>query len=94
MEKSSKRITHRNILRFKRLYTKDYIQTITNNLNGRIGKMIILSSIDNFVTYFADLINKELLNPRNMLQNYQDAMTIVDKFDKPDLFITMICNPK
>jgi len=35
-----------------------------------------------------------LLNPRNMLQNYQDAMTIVDKFDKPDLFITMICNPK
>ena len=29
-----------------------------------------------------------------MLQNYQDAMTIVDKFDKPDLFITMTCNPK
>jgi len=56
--------------------------------------MIILSSIDNFVTYFANLINKELLNPRNMLQNYQDAMTIVDKFDKPDLFITIICNPK
>jgi len=29
-----------------------------------------------------------------MLQNYQDAMAIVSKFDKPDLFITMTCNPK
>ncbi|KAL6419264.1 hypothetical protein ACFW04_013994 [Cataglyphis niger] len=46
---------------------KDYIQTMANNLNRRIGKM-----------------------PRNMLQNYQDAMAIVSKFGKPDLFITMI----
>jgi len=29
-----------------------------------------------------------------MLQNYQDAMAIVSKFDKPDLFITMTRNPK
>jgi len=29
-----------------------------------------------------------------MLQNYQDAMAIVAKFGKPDLFITMTCNPK
>ncbi|XP_044594830.1 uncharacterized protein LOC123272196 [Cotesia glomerata] len=29
-----------------------------------------------------------------MLQHYQDAMSMVRKFSKPDLFITMTCNPK
>lgn len=29
-----------------------------------------------------------------MQQNYQDAMAIVNKFGKPDLFITFTCNPK
>ncbi|XP_021959696.1 uncharacterized protein LOC110855595 [Folsomia candida] len=34
-------------------------------------------------------------SPRNMNQKYQDAMTIVRKFGKPeDLFVTMTCNPK
>ena len=28
-----------------------------------------------------------------MMQSYQDAMAIVQKFEKPDLFITMTCNP-
>ena len=28
-----------------------------------------------------------------MMQNYQDAMAIVRMKDKPDLFITMTCNP-
>ncbi|XP_018368319.1 PREDICTED: uncharacterized protein LOC108764532, partial [Trachymyrmex cornetzi] len=32
-------------------------------------------------------------SPRNMLQHYQDAMAIVRKYGKPDLFITMTCNP-
>lgn len=31
--------------------------------------------------------------PRNMVQNYQDAMAIVRKHGKPDLFITVTCNP-
>jgi len=57
---------------------RDYIQTMVNNLNGRIGKMIILPS-----TFIGSL--------RNMLQNYQDAMAIVSKFGKPDLFITLTC---
>ncbi|KYM98545.1 ATP-dependent DNA helicase PIF1 [Cyphomyrmex costatus] len=60
---------------------KDYMQTVANNLNGRIGKMIILPS-----TFIG--------SPRNMLQNYQDAMAIVTKYGKPDLFITMTCNPQ
>lgn len=33
-------------------------------------------------------------SPRNMTQRYQDAMAIVQKYGKPDLFITMTCNPK
>ena len=33
-------------------------------------------------------------SPRNMQQRYQDALAIVAKFGKPDLFITMTCNPK
>lgn len=32
-------------------------------------------------------------SPRNMLQNYQDAMAIVIQFGKPDLFLTFTCNP-
>ena len=30
---------------------------------------------------------------RQMFQLYQDAMTIVRKYGKPDLFITFTCNP-
>ena len=33
-------------------------------------------------------------SPRNMYQNYQDAMSVVAKYGKPDLFITYTCNPK
>ena len=31
--------------------------------------------------------------PRNLQQNYMDAMAIVRKFGKPDYFITMTANP-
>lgn len=31
--------------------------------------------------------------PRYMQQNYQDAMAIVNRYGKPDLFITFTCNP-
>ncbi|CAM4810669.1 unnamed protein product [Rotaria magnacalcarata] len=33
-------------------------------------------------------------SPRAMQQNYQDAMGIVRKCGKPDLFITFACNPR
>ena len=33
-------------------------------------------------------------SPRNMLQNFQDAMTIVSRFGKPDIFLTFTCNPR
>jgi len=65
---------------------RDYIQSMANNLNERIGKIILPSTF--------------IGSPRNMLQNYQDSMAIINKyiltnkFGKPDLFITMTCNPK
>ena len=33
-------------------------------------------------------------SPRQMFELYQDAMSIVRKFGKPDLFITFTCNPQ
>jgi len=33
-------------------------------------------------------------SPRHMNQLYQDSMAFVRKFGKPDLFITVTCNPK
>ncbi|XP_023239126.1 LOW QUALITY PROTEIN: uncharacterized protein LOC111637795 [Centruroides sculpturatus] len=49
--------------------------------NNLIGKAVILpSSFQGGV--------------RNMQQYYQDAMAIVTKYGKPDLFVTMTCNPK
>ena len=32
-------------------------------------------------------------SPRDMIQRFQDAMNLVQKFGKPDLFLTMTCNP-
>jgi len=76
------RKTHQKELRCKTYQgLRDYMQNIANNVNGRIGKMVILPS-----TFIG--------SPRNMLQNYQDAMAIVARYGKPDLFITMTCNPK
>ncbi len=43
--------------------------------------------------------NKQILpstfigSPRSQNQNYQDAMAIVTKYGKPDLFLTFTCNP-
>ncbi|EFO97109.1 hypothetical protein CRE_30483 [Caenorhabditis remanei] len=33
-------------------------------------------------------------SPRDMVQKYQDAMSVVAKYGKPDFFITITCNPK
>lgn len=48
--------------------------------NLRVGRVVILPS--SFTG-----------SPRNMIQNYQDAMAMVRKFGKPDLFLTFTCNP-
>ena len=46
----------------------------------KIGKMLILPS--NFIG-----------SQRFLKQNYIDSMSIVNRYGKPDLFITMTCNP-
>ncbi|UYV84552.1 hypothetical protein LAZ67_X002596 [Cordylochernes scorpioides] len=59
----------------------DHINARAENENLNVGKAIILpSSFEG--------------SPRNMHQRYQDAMSIVIKYGKPDLFVTMTCNPK
>ncbi|XP_039600649.1 uncharacterized protein LOC120523396 [Polypterus senegalus] len=59
----------------------DHLLNEANEAGLSPGKMYILPSS------FAG-------SPRNMPQNYQDAMAIVRKYGKPNLFITMTCNPK
>ena len=49
-------------------------------MNSQLGKMIVQPS-----TFIG--------SPRYLMQNYQDAMAIVRSTGKPDLFITMTCNP-
>ncbi|KAH9540622.1 hypothetical protein CY35_14G015100 [Sphagnum magellanicum] len=46
-----------------------------------LGKLIILPS-------------SSISGHRHMVQLYQDSMAIVRQYGKPDLFITMTCNPK
>ena len=58
-----------------------YMQNSVNDINGQIGKTIILPS-----TFIG--------SPRHMQQCYQDAMAIVNEKGKPDIFLTMTCNPK
>ncbi|UYV74978.1 hypothetical protein LAZ67_12001956 [Cordylochernes scorpioides] len=59
----------------------DHINARAENENLNVGKAIILpSSFEG--------------SPRNRQQRYQDAMSIVIKYGKPDLFVTMTCNPK
>ena len=33
-------------------------------------------------------------SPRHMAQNYQDAMAMVPRYGRPDLFISFTCNAK
>lgn len=60
----------------------DYVHGQGNDdAPGNVGRHIILPS--SFTG-----------SPRNMYQNYLDAMCIVQHFGKPSLFVTMTCNPK
>ncbi|KAG5535834.1 hypothetical protein RHGRI_023563 [Rhododendron griersonianum] len=47
---------------------------------SKIGKRIVLPGI--FIG-----------GPRDMRRRYLNAMTLVERYGKPDLFLTMICNP-
>ena len=59
----------------------DHIHTQAAEQNLQPGRVVILPSS------FQG-------SPRAMQQNYQDAMAIIAKYGKPDLFLTFTCNPK
>jgi len=52
-----------------------------HNIAHNIGQRVILPS--SFIG-----------GPRDMRQRFQDAMAIVQQIGKPDLFVTMTCNPE
>ncbi|XP_058797015.1 uncharacterized protein LOC131667548 [Phymastichus coffea] len=59
----------------------DYMQNTADEVGGQVGKTVILPS--SFTG-----------SPRYMQQCYQDAMAIVNEKGKPDIFLTITCNPK
>ena len=74
--------SHQSQLRVDRYQgLMDHIHNEAAANNMEVGKVVILPST------FAG-------SPRNMQQEYQDAMAIVVKKGRPDLFLTYTCNPK
>jgi hypothetical protein len=59
----------------------DHVYNMTETKGMKAGKIAIMPS-------------SFLGSPSAMQQKYQDAMAIVRKYGKPDLFITMTCNPQ
>ncbi|XP_057290930.1 uncharacterized protein LOC130613632 [Hydractinia symbiolongicarpus] len=59
----------------------DYLQNAADQHNLQAGNVVVLPS-----TFSG--------SPRNMHQLYLDAMALVSKKGKPDLFLTFTCNPK
>lgn len=74
---------HRN--RQEHLRTKVYQElmdsvTSSETSGSKIGKRIILP---------ASFIG----GPRDMRRKYMDAMSLIQRYEKPDTFLTMTCNP-
>jgi hypothetical protein len=70
----------------KRIRSELY-QGLTDILDGKHGKN--LKSVGKRIVLPSSFIG----GPRHMNQLYQDAMGLIRKFGKPDLFITFTCNP-
>ena len=59
----------------------DFIANRANNLGLKVGRKVVLPS-----SFGA--------SPRTMSMHYQDAMAIIRKHGKPDIFLTITCNPR
>ena len=59
----------------------EHVNNIANDRNVRPGRVVVLPS-----SYVG--------SPRALKENFEDAMAIIKKYGKPDLFITFTCNPK
>lgn len=87
-----------------------YVKTEANRLNylRQNQKALMAESYQGLIDHIGSVAEQQGLNPgkpvilpsscqgspRNMTQNYLDAMAIVREYGTPDLFITMTCNPK
>ena len=58
------------------------------------GRVRELEEIQDFHQKLADLTYVHATPPRDMRRRYQDLTAIVRKFGKPDLFVTVTCNPE
>jgi hypothetical protein len=56
------------------------MDSVNRDDSGNVGKRVVLS-------------NSVVGSPRYMAARFQDSMAVVRRFGKPDLFITMTCNP-
>ncbi|XP_065679039.1 uncharacterized protein LOC136093741 [Hydra vulgaris] len=73
---------HQNKLRSELYDTlHEHVNNIANDRNIRPGRVVVLPS-----SYVGSL--------RALKENFEDAMAIIKKYGKPDLFITFTCNPK
>lgn len=84
-------------LQYLRLNQSNLRAEVYSNLTDYLNQR----NVDNDLQDNADRIGRRVIlpstfigSPRNMHQNYLDAMALVQKFGKPSLFITMTCNPK
>ena len=84
----------------KELHVEQYkglMDYVKNNTGVEaIGRVTIMpSTFQVLIIYFFKIYFKFYIkgSQRCMAQNYQDAMSIVRKFGKPDLFLTVTCNP-
>ncbi|XP_065678445.1 uncharacterized protein LOC136093388 [Hydra vulgaris] len=59
----------------------EHINNIANDRNIRPGRVVVL-------------ISSYVGSPRALKENFENAMAIIKKYGKPDLFITFTCNPK
>ncbi|XP_065684594.1 uncharacterized protein LOC136096905 [Hydra vulgaris] len=59
----------------------EHVNNIANDRNIRPGRVVVLPS-----SYVG--------SPRALRENFEDAIAIIKKYGKPDLFITFTCNPK
>ena len=76
----------------------DYFRHNQKDIRAELYQGIV-DSIDNGETRGCKVGHRIILllsfigGPRDMRKRYMDAMTLVQRFGKPDIFLTMTCNP-
>ncbi|ONM00077.1 hypothetical protein ZEAMMB73_Zm00001d030046 [Zea mays] len=76
----------------------DYIRRNQDRLRADLYQGLVDSMLDGDIR--AEKVGKQTVlstsfigGPRDMRRRYMDAMALVRKFGKPDIFLTMTCNP-